>query len=131
PLLPEDARVSFHALLKRLMVGPTHAQDEDASAFNLREAKADGYHKAMKVACGNRRLFIMDNGWIGLGPRIAQIGDIIAVFWAFTRPVMLRPLSSNGHHKICDDVYVSHVINGDWLVTQKKQGKTEDVFYLH
>ncbi|KAK4901254.1 hypothetical protein LTR27_001811 [Elasticomyces elasticus] len=122
---PEEATASFRALLRRLLLGSIAADDEDASSFKTREARATAYHKVIRVACRNCRLFVTEDG------KIAQVGDVAAVFWGFKRPVMLRSHPRRDGYKLCDEVYIQDVMDGEWADAQMAEGRKEDVLHLH
>ena len=127
---PTEVEASFRALLTRLIYGVTSAGDEDAAALEVREARALRYHNAMQVACGNRRFFISDDGRIGLGPRVMRVGDLVAIFWGFKRPVVLRP-STKGQYRLCDEAYIHDLMDGRWTDAQVDAGIKDEVFSLY
>ncbi|KAK5722696.1 hypothetical protein LTR15_005928 [Elasticomyces elasticus] len=127
----KEADASFRAVLRQLRLGPTPAEDEDAASLKIRQAKNDDYQRVMRVACGNRRLFVMQDCKIGMGPRVTQVGDVAAVLWGFKRPVLLRPLLGRKGYKLCDEVYIDHVLDGEWADAQLAKGRNEEVFHLH
>ncbi|KAK5694288.1 hypothetical protein LTR97_009910 [Elasticomyces elasticus] len=131
PFFPGELTASFRAMLRRLTLGPTLADDEDSSSFEMREARAAMYFSAMEVACRNRCVFVTQAGQLGLGPRVIRVGDVAAVLWGFRRPVLLRPFPGGNRYKLCDEVYMHDMMDGKWADAQMAEGRKEDVFYIH
>jgi hypothetical protein len=67
--------------------------------------------------CQNRRLFVTTKGYIGLGPKEMECGDLITVLGGFDSPSVLRP--QNGDFKMCGE---SKTTKGDILLIKLNGG---------
>lgn len=50
--------------------------------------------------CYGRRQFVMENGYIGLGPAAMQNGDILCVLFGGSVPYVLRATDTNGLYRV-------------------------------
>ncbi|KAJ3548806.1 hypothetical protein NM208_g819 [Fusarium decemcellulare] len=69
----------------------------------------------------HRRGFVTKNGWMGLGPRVAQPGDIVAILFGGKVPYILRPVDD--HYLFVGECYVHGIMQGE-LVSQCQGGDT-------
>jgi hypothetical protein len=75
-----------------------------------------------------RRLFVSENGYIGLVPSNAQPGDMICVLFGCSVPVIIRKL--NNHHVFIGASYVHGIMDGQ-IITKLSEGSlTEEQFTL-
>ncbi len=58
----------------------------------------------------NRRFFISDNGYIGLAPIRAQIGDQVCILYGCSVPVVLR--KEDGYAKLIGEAYCHGLMDG-------------------
>lgn len=80
----------------------------------------------VKYALG-RRFFITRHGYIGLGPKTAQVGDTVAVFCGLNVPFILRQrqeMSSQQCWQLVGETYVHGAMNGE-VVEQCDLGLVE------
>ncbi|KAF5003607.1 hypothetical protein FDECE_9862 [Fusarium decemcellulare] len=67
----------------------------------------------------HRRGFVTKNRWMGLGPRVAQPGDIVAILFGGKVPYILRPVDD--HYLFVGECYVHGIMQGE-LVSQCQRG---------
>ncbi|KAF8856097.1 HET-domain-containing protein [Acephala macrosclerotiorum] len=75
---------------------------------------ADFLYKNKEVMT-ERSFFTTDEGYIGLGPRGAENGDIISVFLGTRAPLMLRPTRS-GTYQVVGECFVHGLMAGEALL---------------
>ena len=119
---------AFRAELDRNCIPGGHPQSSPAG---VRHMLAVRYRAVLWGLCRNRRLFTTEQGYIGLGPRILEPADMVAVLWGFRRPWVLRPLPGLNKYKICDEAYIYDVMDGQWADGLVAHGYREQVFYIH
>lgn len=59
-----------------------------------------------------RRFFISNKGFFGLGPEVALAGDKICVFFGSRVPFVLRPVPESGKYRLCGDCYFDEWMYG-------------------
>jgi hypothetical protein len=70
------------------------------------------YWKLMATRCSNRRLFTSRRGYLGLGPAVILVGDIIAVILGLDTPLVLRRAGSDSY-RIVGEAYVHGIMDGE------------------
>lgn len=92
------------------------------------EFRASKYSRAFGQACVNRRIFRTRTGYFGVGPKVVQEGDVIAIIYGGEMPYILRP-TDDGHYRLLGECYIESrsVMFGE---TVKKHGKPGVVFRL-
>ena len=63
------------------------------------------------VVCNHRRMIRTRMGYIGLAPRYAQVGDLIAVFKGGKLPLVIR--QSDPHWELIGESYVHGIMKGE------------------
>lgn len=71
----------------------------------------------------NRRLFVTDNGYIGLGPVKMRKGDQICILYGCSVPIVLRKVS--GGVTLVGDAYLHGLMDGEALALVKEQNFVE------
>ncbi|KAF2093234.1 hypothetical protein NA57DRAFT_81571 [Rhizodiscina lignyota] len=80
------------------------------------------------LKCLNRRFFITDSGYFGLGPWILEEGDVCCVIFGAKVPFILRPLGDSKYLMI-GECYL-HMMHGE-AITLMREGKVnEETFTL-
>ena len=74
------------------------------------------FGQSVQAVLAGRTFVIMKNGKMGVGPFLAQVGDVVAVVFGALVCVVLRPVS-NGQYRLVGDTYVhgamhAEVVNG-------------------
>jgi hypothetical protein len=75
-----------------------------------------------KYALG-RRFFITESGRYGLGPPDTQEGDVVAVVFGLSVPLVLRR-AENGHYRVVGESYVHGIMKGE-MIEQYELGMQE------
>jgi hypothetical protein len=63
---------------------------------------------------GGRRVFLLQNGYIGLGPSESQYGDLVVIIHGVSVPFVLRK-RENGNFILVGEAYVHGIMYGEWL----------------
>ncbi|KAL1838535.1 hypothetical protein VTJ49DRAFT_2533 [Mycothermus thermophilus] len=79
------------------------------------EAMQGQLGRAMDVQV-NRRCFVTPEGFVGLGPRGMQAGDVVAILKGMSTPVILRPVEGQGQEafRYVGEAYCYGVMDGSW-----------------
>ena len=67
----------------------------------------------MKNACNGRSFLFTEKGRYGLGPCIAQPGDLCCVIFGAKVPFLLRRTETEGHYKLVGEVYLHGIMRGE------------------
>ncbi|KAK4196359.1 heterokaryon incompatibility protein-domain-containing protein [Triangularia verruculosa] len=62
---------------------------------------------------GNRRPFITEKGYVGLGPVSTETGDMVVAFAGAPLTYLVRPTTRDGHFKFLGDSYCDGVMDGE------------------
>ena len=76
--------------------------------------------EAMKNGCEGRRIFIAEDGFIGLGPEALEPGDYICVLAGSRVLLALRPREQ--HHRLVGEAYIPGMMNGEAVEEWKSGG---------
>ena len=66
----------------------------------------------------NRRMFITQNGLLGLGPRGLAKDDVVCILYGCGVPLVLRP-TRGGHYRLVGEAYVHSIMDGQALDDQE------------
>ena len=118
----------YHALRKYLeeqhKIPPFNATDSQGTDLELKAA--GDYNEALWRRCRNRRFFVSKTGYIGTGPRVMQLGDVVVVLYGSTVPFILRPNTET--YMLIGQAYVDGIMFGEAVEAHKAAG-VEDVMY--
>jgi hypothetical protein len=82
----------------------------------------------------NRKFFVSsNNNYIGLAPRVAQVGDLICILYGCTVPVLLRrqeDIDGKEYFQVFGESYVDRMMDGEALAITKATGIGEENFEL-
>lgn len=79
-----------------------------------REEDCDRFLATTQDVCRDRCLFWTGHGRMGLGPRVASVGDEVVVLFGAQVPFLLSPSASCGEaHRLCGEGYVHGLMNGE------------------
>jgi hypothetical protein len=62
----------------------------------------------------NRRMFITQNGLLGLGPRVLATDDMLCFVYGCGVPLILRPTQGD-QYRIVGEAYVHSIMDGEFL----------------
>jgi len=74
-----------------------------------------GYRVSLKLAQDARRPFIAPKGYIGIGPRHCQAGDLICIFIGAPTPFIVRKAGTKGEYHLVGDAYVHGIMDGELM----------------
>ena len=95
------------------------------------EVEAARFRRSMALTCKHRRLMVTESGRLGVGPNMMKAGDIVAVLYASTLHVVLRPhRSGNATHQLVGFCYVHSIMDGEALQADQSQQIADEVFHL-
>ncbi|KAK2016850.1 HET-domain-containing protein [Colletotrichum eremochloae] len=61
----------------------------------------------------NRRFFVSDRGYWGLGPSLMRKGDVCAILFGADVPIILRPCGGRGQYRLVGQAYMNGVMYGE------------------
>lgn len=76
------------------------------------------------------RMFMTEQGYIGLGPASARTGDIICIFCGAKAPHILRPRSQDrgGGYQVVGEAYVHGIMDGEYLEGANRETEQFQLF---
>lgn len=78
------------------------------------------------MPCRNRVLYMTKRGYIGLGPSIAQEGDLCAVMWGACVPFLIRPVPGHpNEYFLIGETYTHGIMTGE-AVQMVKRGELDE-----
>ncbi|KXH32915.1 hypothetical protein CSIM01_07542 [Colletotrichum simmondsii] len=83
------------------------------------------YHTLMTPIIMNRRLFVTDQGLIGLAKLSAPVGDEVWVLAGGRVPYVMRPVEDTKKFSLVGDAYVHGLMDGSWSISSN--ATVEDV----
>ncbi|ETS85132.1 hypothetical protein PFICI_03157 [Pestalotiopsis fici W106-1] len=122
--------ICFHVFVQRLQFTlPSITLDDELKAYSQTRLGASEeelsafWSKYIERTCEMRRLFVSEEGQVGLGPPNIGYGDLICVPLGCRAPIILRPYS-DGSYKFVSDAYVDGYMYGkadaEWKGGSKK-----------
>jgi hypothetical protein len=80
----------------------------------------------------HRAVFHTATGLIGIGPRCARPGDVVAILYGAGLPMVMRPLPGlpKDHYSLLGVSYVSGIMDGEAVRRHKEMGLEDDVFRI-
>ncbi|KAI7279597.1 hypothetical protein KC345_g5279 [Hortaea werneckii] len=130
-VLHGDNLEAFRAWLGRLIAHqsfPPASRRRDDSDKQLQLAAE--YDKACKAACTNRSLFVTVEGRLGLGPKVSDVEDAVAVLWGCVYAVVLRRLGESNEFAVLGTAYVEGLMHGEATEGDGKVGREAQGFHL-
>jgi hypothetical protein len=91
---------------------------------------AGAYWAAVSRNAYYRALFRTNDGQLGLGPRCTQPGDIVAILYGSTLPMVMRPLPEQRGYKLLATSYVYGVMGGEAVPRHRAMGEKDFVFRI-
>jgi hypothetical protein len=79
-----------------------------------------------------RAVFHTTTGHMGIGPRCAQPGDVVAILYSANLPMVMRPLhgSPKGRYSLLGASYVCGIMDGEAVRRHKEMGLEDEVFRI-
>jgi hypothetical protein len=78
------------------------------------------YEIQAKITCWNRSFFTTKKGYMGIGPNVLEIGDIVCVLFGGDVPYILRP--KDGYYQLVGDAYVHGIMEGEAIEQWQAKG---------
>ena len=119
PRYPNDAARWFSEHLKNRV--PTTSWKQSLAWAALPKADPGRFHEAFVRACLDRRFFVTQGGYVGVGPKTIKDGDCIVVLFGGKVPYVLR--RSGRRFRFIGDVYIPGLMEGQ-AVERWKETKT-------
>lgn len=98
--------------------------DQDAQSVRL----AVDFGVEFSQVCDQRRIFRTANGRLGVGPKIMESGDIIAVLYGCQVPYVLREYGE--YHRIVGECYVYGMMQGEAVREHQDLNRLDFVFSI-
>ena len=120
----ESLKWNIHLWLKRnalftLGGGTLQSYYRDSGALNSRDERYYRCLGRMTNWMWSRKLAVTEKGYVGVMPRVAQTGDVVALILGCSCPLLLR--SSGDTFRIVAECYVQGVMQGE-VFQQLEQG---------
>ncbi|KAK4574464.1 hypothetical protein LTR86_001305 [Recurvomyces mirabilis] len=84
------------------------------------------YAGALRPTIRHRRIFVTQSGYVGVGPKHARAGDVVAVIYGGVWPFILRSMGSE--YSMIGTCYVHGIMNGEAVREHEAEGKEDVVF---
>jgi hypothetical protein len=94
---------------------------------NIEDTNASFLHTIR--ACHHRRVFGTRNGYVGLGPGAMEADDVVAVFFGFPTPFILRRVDD--YYLLVGEAYVYGIMRGEVLQMCQRGEIEEEEFEIH
>ncbi|EXF84170.1 hypothetical protein CFIO01_05673 [Colletotrichum fioriniae PJ7] len=75
------------------------------------------YYTLMTPIIMNRRLFVTNEGYIGLAKLSARVGDEVWVLAGGRVPYVMRPIEDGNRFSLVGDAYVHGLMDGSWSIS--------------
>jgi hypothetical protein len=131
--VPREQSIRGHrTLIRRLETGHniTHlAPLQQTDAGHSDAEVAEEHYRAICQWCCNRKFFITKSGYMGLGPKIMQEGDLVTVFGGSALPIVLRRRGGRGEmYAMVGVAYVGGIMDGE-VFDAKKDAREMGVMF--
>jgi hypothetical protein len=82
--------------------------------------------------CRDRKLFVTQSGWLGIGPETLKDSDVVAISRLSRWPMILRPEFSRGDHfyTMVGGAYVEGITDGEAMFVAATQGEELQTLFL-
>jgi hypothetical protein len=103
-----------------------------ASSATHDEKSTSQYWDDLVGTARYRAVFHTTTGHMGIGPRCAQPGDVVAILYGARLPMVMRPLhgSPKGRYSLLGTSYVCGIMDGEAVRRHKEIGLADDVFRI-
>lgn len=79
--------------------------------------------------CHERSFFVTDQGYLGIGPEVANPGDEVCIPFGSPTPFILRPQEKGGH-RLCGECYTYGLMEGQTIEAWKTGKIREQTFVI-
>ena len=77
-----------------------------------------------------RRLIILDQGYVVLGPRSCEAGDLVCILYGCSVPVLLRRRGDGVDYTFVGECYVHGMMDGEAIMLKEKEELLTKIFML-
>lgn len=122
---------SYKAYLEEHGSFPDMPRDVPSSASDDEKSISE-YWDNLRATARYRAVFHTGTGLIGLGPRCARPGDVVAILYGARLPMVMRPLPGlpEGRYSLLGTSYVCGIMDGEAVRGHKGMGLEDDVFRI-
>jgi hypothetical protein len=96
----------------------------DAASPSTRLAAEFGFY--LQKGCHQRRVFRTANSQLGVGPKVMERGDIIAILYGARTPYVLRKYGD--YYRIVGECYVYGIMHGEAVREHERLGQEDVIF---
>jgi hypothetical protein len=129
-LATREDELDFFAFIRALegerKLVPEFRNCTSATPSYLRAAAK--FKTAMRFGCKNRRVFITNTNYIGVGPKLTRTGDVIVVLYGGQVPLALRPCGET--YRVLGECYVAGVMEGEAVRKHNEEGRPDIEFRI-
>ncbi|OHF02893.1 hypothetical protein CORC01_01651 [Colletotrichum orchidophilum] len=95
------------------------SQQQGGNLLRFQGPLGRAYYTLMAPIIMNRRLFITDEGYVGLGKLSSRVGDQVWVLAGGKVPYVMRPKEDGKTFLLVGDAYVHGVMDGSWSASSE------------
>ena len=89
----------------------------------------DFLHRVQSVIWG-RRLAVLDQGYLVMGPRACELGDLVCILDGCSVPVILRQIDDRNSCRLIGECYVHGMMDGEAIMPKEQQDLPTKQFQL-
>lgn len=82
-------------------------------SYDMRVMPHREFAAGFQYYCNNRRFFVTEGGYWGIGPAAMQKGDVCAVLIGADVPFVLRPTATEGTYRLVGQAYIYGIMYGE------------------
>ena len=127
----ESGYAAFHEYIQNFHAYPPdiHSLADVNSGVDLAQlTAASHYWFACRQACLNRSFFTTRDGYMGLGDKYTQAGDVVALLYGARTPFVLRPYGD--YFTVVGPCYVHGTMDGEYLDGCRSRQQGRETFLL-
>lgn len=104
----------------------TQMRDKGISAFSIDGGEVDNFLTEISTACNFRTFIVIEEGYLGLAPRNAEVGDRIFIPMGSRVPFVIREKEGQtSTFELVRDAYVHGIMYGE--ATEKEDVHVEEI----
>lgn len=116
------AFVQWHMQIKSILMLDPNATGEDTTTRD--------FASAFSQACHMRRVYRTSLGFLGLGPKLTQVGDQAVVLYGCHTISVLRPGTTEDYHRFVGQGYMDGMMDGEAFGRVDGSAERHRIFHL-
>lgn len=128
-LTREQSAMGYRALVQH--IEQSHSFPSIASAKGTFDINPSGaYLEALRRWFMNRCFFVTYDGYIGIGPKVMEQGDLVTILYGSRVPIVLREVDSVKSHTVVGQAYLDGAMFGEVVLRHDPARKGDVRFDL-